>query len=128
MPIQFSDRTKHMALGAVIGAVALAMIGYSWDFFLTPAEQEAMADRRAKDAVAAAVAPYCVARFQREPDAQAKLAELRKTEQWSRAAFIEKGGWAKAPDGKSPDSTVAAQCAEALLNPAIADQKQVVKP
>ena len=122
--MELSDRTKFGALGAVGGAVVLAMVGYSWDFFLTPAEVESFAEQRSKKAVATALAPFCVDRFRREPDAAAKLAELRKlADPWTRASFVEKGGWSKLSGNAGSDTDIANACAEKLVGSAGTAQK-----
>lgn len=123
--MKISDKTKDIAMGAVGGAVALAMVGYSWDFFLTPGEAETMAVQRANQAVGMALAPFCAEKFRRDSDATAKLIQLKKMDQWQRAGFIEQGGWAKTSGESTPnsaESAVSAACAEML----VADK--VVKP
>jgi hypothetical protein len=113
--MKISQRTKDVAMGAVGGAVALAMVGYSWDFFLTPGEADAMAVQRANQAVGKALAPFCAEKFRRDPDATAKLVELKKLDEWQRANFIEQGGWAHTSAQSTPHSAVSAACAEMLV-------------
>jgi hypothetical protein len=91
------------------------MVGYSWDFFLTPAEADAMAAQRANQAVGMALAPFCVEKFRRDPDATAKLVQLKKMDQWQRGNFVEQGGWAKTGGESTPNSAVSAACAEMLV-------------
>lgn len=112
--MKFSDETKHYALGAVGGAVALAMVAYSWHWVLTPAAADRLAKTRAETAVAQALAPFCVDKFRSQKDAPVKLAELKKQDQYQQAAFIEKGGWATTPDSTAPNSGAAKVCAEIL--------------
>ena len=59
--------------GAVIGAAAISILGFSlfgWTFGGT-AEQ--MAKERAQAAVVDVLAPICVERFRQQPDAPAKI-------------------------------------------------------
>ena len=112
--IKFSDTTKHYFLGAVGGAVALAMVTSSWDLMLTPAAAEKLAKTRAATAVAQALAPFCVERFQSQKDASAKLAVLKKQDEYQQADFIEKGGWASIPGSSVPNPDAAKVCAEVL--------------
>jgi len=113
--IKFSDATKHYFLGAVGGAVVLAMVTSSWDLMLTPAAAERLAKTRADAAVAQALAPFCVERFRSQNDASAKLAELKKLDEYQQAAFIEKGNWATTPGSSAPNSGAAKACAEMLM-------------
>jgi len=111
--------TKPALWGAVGGAIAAAIIGFSWGGWVTGGTAEADATQRANAAVVAALAPVCVERFQGGADATANLAALRKVDSWSQGDFIEKGGWAAARGSKPNDqlSAVAKACAS-LLAPA----------
>jgi len=111
--------TKPALWGMVGGAIAAAIIGFTWGGWVTGGRAETDAKQRADTAVVVALAPVCVERFQRAPDVAANLAALKKTEQWSQGGFIEKGGWATAPGAAATDqaSAVAKACA-ALLSPA----------
>lgn len=111
--------TKPALWGAVGGAIAAAIIGFSWGGWVTGGTAEADATQRANAAVVAALAPVCVERFQSAADATANLAALKKVDSWSQGDFIEKGGWAAARGSKSTDqlSAVAKACAS-LLAPA----------
>ena len=109
--------TKPALWGIVGGAVALAIIGFSWGGWLTGGKAEAAARTRADDAVVAALAPVCVDRFQRAGDAPAQLVELKKADSWSKGSFVEKGGWAAVPGKHTPErvSAVARACADLLV-------------
>jgi hypothetical protein len=113
--MQLTEKHKTLLLGAAGGALLFGMVGFSWDFMLTPGEAQDMARKQSSAAVATALAPFCVERFQRQPDAVAKLGELEKMDQWARASFIEKGGWAKSTVESQQQSEVAAACADALV-------------
>jgi aminoglycoside phosphotransferase (APT) family kinase protein len=111
--------TKPALWGMAGGAVAAAIIGFSWGGWVTGGRAEADALQRANAAVVVALAPVCVERFKRAADAQANLTALKKIDAWSQGDFIEKGGWATAPGSKESDqmSAVAKACAS-LLAPA----------
>ena len=108
--------TKPALWGFACGAVAVAIVGFSWGGWVTGGKAESSASTRADAAVVAALAPVCVANFQRAADVGVKLAELKKADSWSRGEFIEKGGWARFSDSKSPErvTSVARACAELL--------------
>lgn len=81
-----------------------------------------MARDAANRAEASIITPYCVANFNKSPNAKANMAVLEKTNHWERGQFIVDGGWAQAPDGSGQGSLVANACADKLL----ADAKTVV--
>jgi dienelactone hydrolase len=105
---------KALIWGAVGGAVALAVVGFSYGGWTTAGTAEKMANDRSDAAVAAALAPICADRFRQHADAGTNLAELKKIDSWRQGAFIEKGGWATMPGSASPNSAVARSCAEML--------------
>lgn len=111
--------TKPALWGMVGGAIAAAIVGFSWGGWVTGGSAEATAAQRANAAVVVALAPVCVERFQRASDVPANLAALKKVDAWSQGDFIEKGGWATAPGSKPSEqaSAVAKACAS-LLAPA----------
>lgn len=108
------EKLKYLIWGAVLGAVVAMIIGFSWGGWTTSSTAGKMAREQADAAVVAALTPACVERFMKQPDAAAKLAELKKTDTWNQSGFVEKGGWATPPGEKSPNSGVARGCAEAL--------------
>lgn len=111
--------TKPALWGMVGGAIAAAIIGFTWGGWVTGGRAEADATRQANAAVVAALAPVCVERFQRGPDVPGNLATLKKLDSWSRGDFVEKAGWATVAGTKPTDqvSEVAKACA-LLLAPA----------
>jgi alpha/beta superfamily hydrolase len=108
--------TKPALWGMVGGAVALAIVGFSWGGWVTGGKAEAAAQSRADDAAVAALAPMCVDKFQQAAEATANLVALRKIESWSQGDFVEKGGWATLPGTHAPQqvSAVAKACAGLL--------------
>jgi len=101
--------------GAVIGAIAMTIVGFSGLGWTLGSTAEQMASTRAEAATVAALAPVCVARFQAQADAPTKLTELKKiSASWDQESFIEKGGWATTPGSDKPNSAVAGACADIL--------------
>src|ERR1700738_1081881 len=81
--------------GAVIGAAAISVIGFSSFGWTLGSTADRMAKERAQTAVVGVLAPICVEKFQHQADAAAKLVEFAKVSgSWDRRAIIEKGGWA----------------------------------
>ena len=105
---------KPAVWGAVAGAIALAVVGFSSLGWTLGSTAEKMATQRAEAAVVAALAPICVEKFQQQADAAAKFVEFNKVSSWNRRSLIEKGGWATMPGSDTPNSAVATACAEKL--------------
>jgi hypothetical protein len=109
---------KPAIWGAVIGAVAISVVGFSSLGWTLGSTADRMATERAQTAVVAVLAPICVERFQQQADAPAKLAEFNKvSSSWDRRSMIEKGGWATIAGSETPNSAVVTACAERLANP-----------
>jgi hypothetical protein len=100
--------------GAVIGAAAISVVGFSTFGWTLGSTAERMATERAQTAVVGVLAPICVEKFQHQADASAKLIEFNKVSSWNRRSVIEKGGWATMPGTDTPNSAVASACAERL--------------
>ena len=109
--------TKPAIWGVVGGAVALAIVGFTWGGWVTGTTAESRATQRADSAVVAALAPVCAERFKTAANADSNMTELKKIDSWSQGDYVEKGGWATAP-GSTPSaqvSAVAKACATLLV-------------
>jgi hypothetical protein len=113
--MQIPQWLKPAFWGAVIGAVAIMIVGFSWWGWTLGSTAERTARERADSAVVAVLTPLCVANFLQQPDAVVKLAELQKASSWTQSQFVEKGGWATLDGSKTPNSGVARACANELL-------------
>src|SRR5438105_8065836 len=99
---------KPAVWGAVVGAVAFTVVGFSSLGWTLGSTAERMATQRAEAAVVAALVPVCVEKFQQQTDGAAKLVAFNKvSSSWDRRSFIEKGGGATMPGSSTPDSAVA---------------------
>jgi hypothetical protein len=105
---------KPWIQGAVVGAIAAAVIGFSWGGWVTGGTATKNSVAASHDAVVAALAPICVERFRAQPDALVKADALVKTSTWERGDMIAKSGFATMPGSKTADSDVARACAEIL--------------
>jgi len=97
----------------VVGAVAFTIVGFSSLGWTLGSTAEKKATERAETAVVAVLAPICLANFQQQTDAAAKVA-FNKISSWDRRAVIEKSGWATMSGSNTPNSAVASACAEKL--------------
>ncbi|HEY4860069.1 MAG TPA: hypothetical protein VII14_09030 [Xanthobacteraceae bacterium] len=105
---------KPAVWGAVAGAIAFTVVGFSSLGWTLGSTAEKMATQRAEAAVVAVLAPICVEKFQHQADAPAKLVEFNKVSSWNRRSVIENGGWATMPGSDAPNPAVASACAEKL--------------
>src|SRR3977135_1674585 len=108
---------KPALWGAVAGAVAISVIGFSSMGWTLGSAAERMAVDRAESAVGSVLAPICVEKFQQQANSAAKLIEFKKAASWDQRALIEKGGWATTPGAGKTDWAVASACAEKLGRP-----------
>jgi alpha/beta superfamily hydrolase len=107
--------TKPALWGVVGGAIAMAIVGFSWGGWVTGGTAEAAATKRADTAVVVALAPVCVEKFKHTADVAANLAALKKADSWAQGDFVEKGGWATVPGTSPPAQVTAVAQACALL-------------
>src|ERR1700739_1047765 len=112
--VTLAPSLKSGIWGAVTGATAISVVGFSIFGWTLRDTAEQMAKERAQTAVVDALAPICVERFRQQADATAKMTEFNKASSWDRRSIIEKGGWATIPGTETPNSAVATACAERL--------------
>jgi hypothetical protein len=103
--------------GAVVGAVAIMILGFWQMGWTTAGSADRMARDRADSAVVAALVPFCVANAERDPD-QAKLVKLRAEQSsYGRNQLVSDSGWATLPGMTSPDRELASACSTKLQGP-----------
>ena len=108
------ESLKRLLQGAAVGVVATLAIGFGWGGWMLASTAKTLADSTASSAVVAAIAPICIDQFQHSTDAANNLTELKKTDSWQQAAYVEKGGWATMPGSKAVHSGVSQACAAIL--------------
>ena len=105
---------KGVAVGAVVLWAGLAY-GFGWVSAGAAQEKVRVAS---SDAVIAALVPMCVANFQRDANAAANMASLKKvTNSWGQSDKIAEGKWSdKLSDGfPVPSRLLNEACVKALL-------------
>ena len=100
--------------GAALGAVALAIIGFSWGGWVTGGTAEKMASNQARLEVVAALVPICVEQSKQDPLAVGTLAELKAASSYQRSGMLMDAGWATMPGSSDPNRQVASACVEKL--------------
>jgi hypothetical protein len=106
---------KPGIVGAFIGAIALAIVGFTQLGWVSADTAESMSIKSADAAVVKALIPVCVARAQMDPETGPLLQELGGvTSKYERRSFVEKAGWAKMPGDETSNRNLAEACAQAL--------------
>jgi alpha/beta superfamily hydrolase len=100
--------------GAIVGAVGMMILGFSWGGWVLDSTAKSMARDQANAAVVAVFTPICVEKFMAQPEATMQLAELQKTAVWNQKQVVEKGEWATVPGSAALNSAVAGACLEQL--------------
>ncbi|MBI2740764.1 MAG: hypothetical protein HYX38_30030 [Rhodospirillales bacterium] len=116
--MKIPQNTTPLIQGAVVGAIACAIVGFTWGGWVTGGTARKDAVMAAHEATVTALAPFCAERFRAQGDAPARMAELAKASTWERSKVLEKSGFASLPGSKTGDSDIARACVELLLAPA----------
>lgn len=117
--MKISPNVKPALWGAVGGAIALAIVGFTWGGWVTSSSATAMAQDQAQVEIAKVLAPICFLQFQQQPDANTKMVELKGiTSSYQQASFVEKSGAAMMPGSDKALKGVSQACAELLVEAA----------
>lgn len=100
--------------GAAVGAVALAVVGFSWGGWVTGGGADKMATDQARLEVIAALVPICLEQSKQDPLAGARLAELKDASSYKRRDMLMDAGWATMPGADDASRDVAAACVAEL--------------
>ncbi|MDQ3248067.1 MAG: hypothetical protein M3Q45_02550 [Chloroflexota bacterium] len=108
--------TKTVAFWSSLAAIALVLLlGFNWGGWVTGGTAQTRATALAKEAVITRLAPICVAQFQQDPAKAEKLIAFKALSSYERSKYGEEQGWATMPGEAAPDRTVAAACANLLM-------------
>lgn len=107
--------TKPAFFGAAVGAVALAIAGFSAFGWTTAGAAADLAKKGANDAIIQALTPYCVERSKSDANSVTVLAELEGASSFNRRGIVEKAGWATPLGADSPNRDLAQACQLALM-------------
>ena len=110
MKPEIAGKVKFGIWGLICGAIIAMIIGFGWGGWSTAATTKT----KTEEAVLASQAAICVAQFMQDANHEENLKELEKTNSWSRAEVIEKGGWNKMPGQEKADYAVSRACADGL--------------
>ena len=113
MPIN-KENIEPILWGAAGGAVVLAVVGFMWGGWLTGGTAQQLAEEAAEKAVRDRLAPICVAQYNRDPEKDQKLKEMKMIETYQRGDYVKKQGWSTMPGEKDSNYAVSSECADLL--------------
>jgi len=103
-------KTKYGIWGLIVGACVTMIVGFAWGGWTTESTTKSMS----QDAVLVSQVAICVAQFKQVENYAEKIKEFEAVTSYSRAGFIEKGGWDKMPGQTEADYEVSQACADEL--------------
>jgi hypothetical protein len=106
---------KPAAYGAVIGGIAVAVVGFMWGGWVTGGSAEASAKAAADASRTDLAAAICVQNFLADDGARERLEELKQlTTSTQQRTYIEGGNWAVMPGSDAALRPVTTLCARML--------------
>jgi hypothetical protein len=105
---------KPALLGAATGAIALAVVGFSWGGWMTGGSADKMASAQARQEVVAALVPICIEQSKQDPRVTETLALLKETSSYKRSDMVMDAGWATMPGSEDANRSDASACMDQL--------------
>jgi hypothetical protein len=99
--------------GAAAGAIAMAIVGFSYLGWTTEATSHKLAQDTADNAVISVLVPFCVTKAEADPNQTILTKFQAEQSSYSRSDIVMKAGWASL-DGKTGSDALARACAEKL--------------
>ena len=113
-PMQLPSYVKPGLWGAVAGAVAISIVGFSYLGWTTSTTAEKLAQDKANTAVVAALVPFCVLKAQTDPNLATLTKFKAEQSSYSRSDIVMKAGWATLGSQTTGSDALARACAETL--------------
>src|SRR3990170_3082359 len=109
--MQISSWLKPGLYGAACGAVALAIVGFSWGGWVTGGTAKQIASDQARTETVAALSLICEEQAKRDPQRVERVAALKTADTWKRSDLVMTNGWATMPGTTEGNRQVANTCA-----------------
>jgi hypothetical protein len=106
------EYAKPVAWGAVAGAVATMIVGFSGMGWTTAGTAERLAKDSSEAAVVAALVPFCVAKAKLDDVKLAKFAAEGSS--YTRSEMVKAAGWSDLRGETTPDYALTRACSEKL--------------
>ncbi len=110
----FPEWTKPGVYGALGGAVAVSILGFTWGGWTTSGSAQTMAQNMAADEVTLAMVPVCLDMSAADPERTKKLVVLQEVSGFGRRDAMMETGWATRPGSDTPDRALADACLAGL--------------
>lgn len=111
---EFAEKVKIALLGAVIGAILTALIGFGLGGWVTKGAAEKMAVAASEKAMVAVLAPVCAEKFLAQPKAAAKKAALARLTKDQKRKGLPKE-WTTLPDQLAQNPSLVKECTKLVL-------------
>lgn len=106
--------TKPGIYGALIGAVAISIVGFTWGGWTTDGNAQKMAKSFADEEVTLAMVPVCLNNAETDPLRVSKLATINEASGYSQRTALMDTGWATLPGTEKPNRDLAEACMDGL--------------
>ncbi|MEQ5869110.1 hypothetical protein J4E08_04270 [Sagittula sp. NFXS13] len=102
--------TKPGVYGALVGAIAVSVLGFTWGGWTTSGSAQEMADSFAAEQVTLATVPVCLGLSEADVQRVERLATLREASSFQRRNVMMETGWATLPGTDAPSRDLADAC------------------
>ena len=96
--------------GALVGAVAVSILGFTWGGWTTAGGAQEMADNFAAEQVTLAMVPVCLGLSKADAERASILATLQEASSFQRRTAMMETGWATMPGTDAPSRDLASAC------------------
>ena len=110
----FPEWTKPGIYGALGGAIAVSILGFTWGGWTTSGNAQTMAQDLATEEVTLAMVPVCLNISAADPKRTEKLVILQDESGYGRRNAMMETGWATRPGTDTPDRDLADACLAGL--------------
>lgn len=116
-----SEWTPPALGGALIGAIAVAALGFGVGGWMTGTSVDKLVRAETQATLVSIMLPICLNQANGDPERVPKMARLQSASAWSRDDVVTANGWATMPGSEEPARGVAQACAESLIKAASTD-------
>ena len=110
----FPEWTKPGVYGALVGAAAVSILGFTWGGWTTAGSADEMAQNLASEEVTLAMVPVCLDLSETDVARVEKLATLQEASRFQRRDAMMETGWATLPGTDAPSRDLAEACLAGL--------------
>ncbi|WP_050602976.1 MULTISPECIES: hypothetical protein [Ruegeria] len=110
----FPEWTKPGIYGALCGAIAVSILGFTWGGWTTSGSAQELAKDHASEEVTLAMVPVCLNRSAADPRREEIIVTLQEASGFSRRKAMMDTGWATLPGSETPSRDLADACIAGL--------------